>query len=119
MDPNPGPPPEEPLALKIASRLVLVGAAIICCFLLYRLGQGYYYNRYRSGHSISRRTFGGRKDILYSRLPEGAAYGDEQDGYRDADTASNQRASSNELLNRPLPDRPLPDKPLPPLPEGD
>jgi hypothetical protein len=103
------------MLMKVAARLLAATAAVVCCFLLYRLAKGYFYNDQRSGRFIGRRWGGGRKDVLYTRLPEGGAYEDEQDGYRDSDTFDHPLPSpSHPLLNRPLPD-----KPLPPLPEGD
>ncbi|KAF2670131.1 hypothetical protein BT63DRAFT_230599 [Microthyrium microscopicum] len=103
----------EPADNDPVGRLLAAGAAVICCYLLYRLAKGFWRNYNRPGRSrSSRRKFYGRKDVRYSVL-EGneESFEDEDEGYHDSEDGSLPPLPKVNL------NRPLPDKPLPPLPQ--
>jgi hypothetical protein len=111
MDPNTPDTHPAPLAVVIISRLIAGIAAVIVCYILYRIVQSYYDMTRHRGRS-------GAKG--YARVSDEEVFGDEDDSYRDSISIGSPGPTivDQSLLNRPLPDRPLPDKPLPSLPEG-
>lgn len=98
--------------------MLVATAALVCCYILYRLAQAYWDGGRGSRRSPPRRAFGGRKDFQYTHLADGDSYEDDQDhgDYQESEySVGTEHSSSSSYAAF----KPLPDKPLPPLPTAD